>query len=65
MEGLSDTYPNRRGHTRVKELPAAGVNVAIGHDPIMNPCYPLAAADPVQVAFEAEKNWRDKQVELA
>ena len=51
LQGRSDTYPKRRGYTRVKELLAAGVNVGIGHDSIMDPWYPLGIGDPVQVAF--------------
>jgi len=35
----------------VKELLAAGVNVGIGHDSIMDPWYPLGVGDPLQVAF--------------
>jgi cytosine deaminase len=41
LSGRFDTYPKRRGMTRVKELDAAGVNVACGHDSIMDPWYPL------------------------
>jgi cytosine deaminase len=41
LQGRFDTYPKRRGMTRVKELDAAGVNVACGHDSIMDPWYPL------------------------
>ena len=41
LQGRFDTYPRRRGMTRVKELDAAGVNVACGHDSIMDPWYPL------------------------
>jgi cytosine deaminase len=51
LQGRFDTYPKRRGHTRVKELLAAGVNVGIGHDSIMDPWYPLGVGDPLQVAF--------------
>src|SRR2546425_11441101 len=51
LQGRFDTYPKRRGHTRVKELLAAGVSVGIGHDSIMDPWYPLGVGDPVQVAF--------------
>ncbi|HVM62619.1 MAG TPA: cytosine deaminase [Verrucomicrobiae bacterium] len=51
LQGRFDTYPKRRGHTRVKELLAAGVNVAIGHDSIMDPWYPLGVGDPLQAAF--------------
>ena len=35
----------------MKELLAAGVNVGIGHDSIMDPWYPLGVGDPLQVAF--------------
>ena len=41
LQGRFDTYPKRRGMTRVKELDAAGVNVGCGHDSIMDPWYPL------------------------
>src|SRR3954451_13844928 len=51
LQGRFDTGPIRRGHTRVKELLAAGVNVAIGHDSVMDPCYPLGFGDPLQAAF--------------
>jgi cytosine/creatinine deaminase len=51
LQGRFDTYPIRRGHTRVKELLAAGVNVCLGHDSVMDPWYPLGYADPLQAAF--------------
>lgn len=51
LQGRFDTYPIRRGHTRVKELLAAGVNVCAGHDSVMDPWYPLGKADPLQSAF--------------
>src|SRR5215207_1671146 len=51
LQGRFDTGPIRRGHTRVKELIAAGVNVAIGHDSVMDPWYPLGFGDPLQAAF--------------
>jgi cytosine deaminase len=51
LQGRFDTGPIRRGHTRVKELVAAGVNVAIGHDSVMDPWYPLGYGDPAQAAF--------------
>jgi cytosine/creatinine deaminase len=50
LQGRFDSYPIRRGHTRVKELLAAGVNVCIGHDSIMDPWYPLGYGDPLQAA---------------
>jgi cytosine/creatinine deaminase len=51
LQGRLDGYPKRRGLTRVKELLAAGINVAFGHDDIMDPWYPLGTANPAQVAF--------------
>jgi cytosine/creatinine deaminase len=51
LQGRFDTGPIRRGHTRVKELLAAGVNVCIGHDSVMDPWYPLGYGDPLQAAF--------------
>src|ERR1700682_1481512 len=51
LQGRFDTYPIRRGHTRVKELLAAGVNTCIGHDSVMDPWYPLGYGDPLQGAF--------------
>jgi cytosine deaminase len=51
LQGRFDTGPVRRGHTRVKQLQAAGVNVCIGHDSIMDPWYPLGYGDPLQAAF--------------
>ena len=51
LQGRFDAYPVRRGHTRLKELMSAGVNVCIGHDSVMDPWYPLGYADPLQAAF--------------
>jgi len=50
LQGRHDTYPKRRGLTRVKELLAAGVNVAFGHDCVMDPWYPLGSHDMLEVA---------------
>lgn len=50
LQGRFDSYPIRRGHTRVKELLNAGVNVCIGHDSVMDPWYPLGYGDPLQAA---------------
>ena len=51
LQGRFDTGPIRRGHTRVKQLQEAGVNVCIGHDSVMDPWYPLGYGDPLQSAF--------------
>lgn len=50
LQGRFDTYPKRRGVTRVKELLAAGVNVALGHDSIMDPWFPLGKGDMLAAA---------------
>lgn len=50
IQGRHDTYPKRRGMTRVKELMAAGVNVALGHDCVMDPWYSLGSHDMLEVA---------------
>ena len=53
IQGRHDTYPKRRGMTRVKELMAAGVNVALGHDCVMDPWYSLGSHDMLEVAHMA------------
>jgi len=50
LQNRFDGYPRRRGHTRVDELLARGVNVAIGHDSIMDPWYPLGRGSMLQAA---------------
>ena len=50
LQGRHDTYPKRRGMTRVKELMEAGVNVAFGHDCVMDPWYGLGSCDMLEVA---------------
>lgn len=53
IQGRHDTYPKRRGLTRVPELMAAGVNVAFGMDCVMDPWYSLGTADPLDAAHMA------------
>jgi cytosine/creatinine deaminase len=50
LQGRHDTYPKRRGMTRVPELMQAGVNVAFGHDCVMDPWYALGSGDMLEVA---------------
>jgi cytosine deaminase len=50
LQGRHDTYPTRRGMTRVPELMAAGVNVAFGNDCVMDPWYGMGSADLLEVA---------------
>jgi cytosine deaminase len=53
LQGRHDTYPKRRGLTRVAELAAAGVRVAFGHDCVMDPWYSLGSGDMLEVAHMA------------
>jgi cytosine deaminase len=50
LQGRHDSYPRRRGMTRVPELMAAGVNVGFGHDCVMDPWYSLGSGDMLEVA---------------
>ncbi len=50
LQGRSDTYPKRRGMTRVPELLAAGIDIAFGHDCVMDPWYGLGSGDMLEVA---------------
>jgi len=50
LQGRHDTFPKRRGLTRVKELMEAGINVAFGHDALMDPWYSFGTYDLIEVA---------------
>lgn len=50
LQGRQDSYPKRRGLTRVPELLQAGINVAFGHDCVMDPWYPMGSHDMLEVA---------------
>ncbi|MCB1912347.1 MAG: amidohydrolase family protein [Rhodocyclaceae bacterium] len=50
LQGRHDTYPRRRGMTRVPEMLAAGIPVAFGHDCVMDPWYSLGSGDMLEVA---------------
>ena len=50
LQGRQDTFPKRRGITRVKELTDAGVNVSLGQDSMQDPWYPLGSHDMLEVA---------------
>lgn len=49
LQGRFDTYPKRRGLTRIKEIQAAGMNICFGHDDIFDPWYPLGTGNMLQV----------------
>ena len=50
LQGRHDTYPKRRGMTRVPEMLAQGIPVAFGHDCVMDPWYSLGSGDMLEVA---------------
>ncbi|WP_444846053.1 amidohydrolase family protein [Duganella caerulea] len=50
LQGRHDSYPKRRGMTRVPEMLAAGIEVAFGHDCVMDPWYSLGSGDMLEVA---------------
>lgn len=50
LQGRFDSYPKRRGMTRVPELLAAGLDVAFGHDCVLDPWYSMGSADMLEVA---------------
>ncbi|GAA6141120.1 amidohydrolase family protein [Hydrogenophaga sp. 5NK40-0174] len=50
LQGRHDSYPKRRGMTRVPELMAAGITVAFGHDCVMDPWYSMGSGDMLEVA---------------
>jgi len=50
LQGRHDSYPKRRGMTRVPEMLAAGIDVAFGHDCVMDPWYSLGSGDMLEVA---------------
>ncbi|MGA2484919.1 MAG: amidohydrolase family protein [Roseiarcus sp.] len=53
LQGRHDTYPRRRGLTRIAEMRALGVAVALGQDCVMDPWYGLGGADMLDVAHMA------------
>jgi cytosine/creatinine deaminase len=50
LQGRTDSYPKRRGLTRVKELWQAGLNVSLGHDCVQDPWYSLGTGNLLDVA---------------
>ncbi|EOC3060311.1 cytosine deaminase [Cronobacter dublinensis] len=49
LQGRFDTWPKRRGVTRVAELDRAGINVCFGQDSIKDPWYPLGNGNILRV----------------
>lgn len=50
LQGRMDSYPKRRGMTRVKEMMERGINVAMGHDCVLDPWYAQGSHDMLEVA---------------
>ena len=50
IQGRHDTYPKRRGLTRVPEMIGAGIRVGWGQDCVLDPWYSLGNADMLEVA---------------
>jgi cytosine deaminase len=53
IQGRHDTYPKRRGMTRIPEMRAQGISCAFGHDCVMDPWYSLGSGDMLEVAHMA------------
>ncbi|ULR42261.1 amidohydrolase family protein [Rhizobium sp. K102] len=53
LQGRHDTYPKRRGMTRIRELMDAGLNVSFGHDCVMDPWYSMGSGDMLEVGHMA------------
>ena len=53
LQGRHDSYPKRRGMTRVPQLMEAGVNVSFGHDCVMDPWYSMGSGDMLEVGHMA------------
>ncbi len=53
LQGRTDSYPKRRGVTRVKELWQNELNVSLGHDCIQDPWYSLGTGNMLDVAYMA------------
>ena len=51
LQGRHDSYPKRRGQTRVRELRDSGALIGFGSDCVMDPWYSLGKADMLDVAF--------------
>jgi cytosine/creatinine deaminase len=53
IQGRHDTYPKRRGLTRIPQMLEIGINVAFGMDCVMDPWYSLGTANPLDAAHMA------------
>ncbi|PJE26847.1 cytosine deaminase [Pseudooceanicola antarcticus] len=53
LQGRHDTYPKRRGLTRIPELLEAGITVGFGQDCVLDPWYSMGSGDLLDVAHMA------------
>jgi cytosine deaminase len=53
LQGRLEGYPKRRGMAPISFFHSRGINVALGHDCIMDPWYPLGVGDMLQCLFMA------------
>jgi len=53
LQGRHDTYPKRRGHTRIPQLMEAGLTVGFGQDCVLDPWYSMGTGDLLDVAHMA------------
>lgn len=53
IQGRHDTYPKRRGITRIPEMRSQAILCAFGHDCVMDPWYSLGSGDMLEVAHMA------------
>ena len=51
IQGRHDSYPKRRGMTRVPEMLRHGIRVGFGQDCVLDPWYPLGSADMLDAAY--------------
>lgn len=49
LQGRFDTYPKRRGLTRVAEIDRAGMNICFAQDSIVDPWYPLGNGNIMRI----------------
>ncbi len=49
LQGRQDTYPKRRGLTRVKEFWESGINISFGQDSINDPWYPAGNGNMMNI----------------
>jgi len=53
LQGRHDTYPKRRGHTRIPQLMEAGLTIGFGQDCVLDPWYSMGTGDLLDVAHMA------------